>query len=479
MSGFEEENQTQRAFGWAASDSSGILHPVNFTRRHEIVGEVIQVGAKVQKIKVGDKAVVGCFIGACGSCDGCQNGLESYCPKSITTYTIFDNGGAKNYGGYSDILVVDQHFAVHIPENLALEGVAPLLCAGITVFSPMKFFGLDMAGMHVGVVGLGGLGHLAVKFGKAFGMKVSVISTSPNKKIEAIEQKAVKGGTSKLDGIIATISPTRSQLPLLNLLKLNEKLILLTPPDLHKPFEIPVMPLFSGRRTISASMAAGMKETQEMIDFAAKHKSTANVEVISMDYVNKPMDRLAIGDVLYCGICHSDLHLIKNDFGNSSYPIVPGHEIVGVVTQVGSKVQKFKVGDKAGVGEGAAPLLGAGITVFSPMKFYALDKSGMHAAMGTMDGIFDTVSPQHPLTPLLNLLKFNGKLIMLSGPGLEKQIELSIAPLIFAKQYVKADVEVISMDRVNKAMDRLAKGDVHYRFVIDIANTIRPQNSVS
>ncbi|KAJ0017886.1 hypothetical protein Pint_11229 [Pistacia integerrima] len=251
--------------------------------------------------------------------------------------------------------------------------------------------------------------------------------------------------------------------------------------------------------------------------------------------------------ILYCGICHSDLHLIKNNFGISSYPIVPRHEIAGVVTHVGSKVQKFKLGDKA-EWEGVAPLLGAGITVFSPMKFYGLDKPVMHvgvvglgglghlavkfakalgmkvtvistspgkkneaiqhleadsfivsydmkqmqAAMGTMDGIFDTVSPQHPLMPLLNLLKFNGKLIMLSGPSLEKQTELSIMPLIFggikeiqemlnfaAKQYVAADVEVISMDHVNKAMDRLAKGDVRYRFVVDIANTIRPQNSIS
>ncbi|KAJ0081323.1 hypothetical protein Patl1_11392 [Pistacia atlantica] len=246
---------------------------------HEIVGEVIQVGAKVQNFKVGDKAGVGCFIGSCGSCDGCQNDLESYCPKSITTYTIFDNGGDKNYG--------------------------------ITVFSPMKFFGLDKAGMHVGVVGLGGLGHLAIKFGKAFGMKMSVISTSPSKTIEAIEQlkadsfvvshdmeqmEVIRCCGYTLDGIIATISPTQSLLPLLNLLKLNGKLILLTPPDLHKPIEIPVMPLFSGRRTISAG---GMKETQEMIDFAAKHNITANVEVISMDYVIKAMDRLAKGDVRY------------------------------------------------------------------------------------------------------------------------------------------------------------------------------------
>ncbi|KAJ0017885.1 hypothetical protein Pint_11228 [Pistacia integerrima] len=255
MSGFEEQNQTQRAFGWAASDSSGTLHPFYFTRRangeNDITLKIVYCGILISTLSI----ILMEFLSTLSSpdmrfwesCDGSQNDLESYCPKSITTYTIFDNGGDKNYGGYSDILVVDQHFAVHIPENLALEGVAPLLCAGITVFIPMKFFGLDKAGMHVGVVGLGGLGHLAVKFGKAFGMKMSVISTSPSKKIEAIEQlkadsfvvshdmEQMEGAVGTLDGIIATISPTQSLLPLLNLLKLNGKLILLTPPDLHKP----------------------------------------------------------------------------------------------------------------------------------------------------------------------------------------------------------------------------------------------------
>lgn len=152
------------------------------------MGVVTKVGSKVKKFKEGDKAGVGCKIDSCDSCQHCQDHLENYCSKSIDTYTIFDHGGEKVYGGYSDILVVNEHFAVHIPESLELERVAPLLCAGIAVFSPMKFYGLDKAGMHVGVVGLGGLGHVAVKFAKAFGMKVTVISTSPNKKIEAIEQ---------------------------------------------------------------------------------------------------------------------------------------------------------------------------------------------------------------------------------------------------------------------------------------------------
>ena len=159
---------------------------INF--RHEIVGEVTELGNQVQKFKIGDKVGVGCVLGACRSCDSCSENLENYCPKLILTY-----GGAKyydgttTYGGYSDFMVADEHFIVRIPDNLPLDGAAPLLCAGITVYSPLRYFGLDKPGLHVGVVGLGGLGHVAVKFAKALGVKVTVISTSPNKKKEAIE----------------------------------------------------------------------------------------------------------------------------------------------------------------------------------------------------------------------------------------------------------------------------------------------------
>lgn len=158
--------------------------------RHEIVGVVIQVGIKVHKFKEGDLAGVGGLVGSCGTCDNCVQGLESYCPRPLYTYSIFDiPGQTKQYGGYSDIMVVNQHFALHIPSALSgfLPGCAPLLCAGITVYSPMKHLGLNQDGKHVGVVGLGGLGHIAVKFAKASGAKVTVISTSERKRKEAIE----------------------------------------------------------------------------------------------------------------------------------------------------------------------------------------------------------------------------------------------------------------------------------------------------
>ncbi|XP_057500812.1 probable mannitol dehydrogenase [Actinidia eriantha] len=348
MAGSQEQEQTQKAFGWAARDSSGLLSSFQFTRRangdnditmkilycgichsdlhtttnefgfssypmvpgHEIVGVVTQVGCKVNKFKVGDKAAVGCFIGSCGTCSSCKDDLENYCPKASTTYTFFE-GQPKTYGGFSDIFVVNEHFAIQFPDSLSLEGGAPLLCAGITVYSPMKYFGLSEAGKHLGVVGLGGLGHLAVKFAKAFGMKVTVISTSPNKKHEAIERlgadsflvssdtKEMQAAKGTMDGIIDTVSAPHPLNPLVDLLRSQGKLILLGAPDVERPPELSIFPLIVGRKLIAGSAAGGIKETQEMIDFAGKHNITADVEVIPMDYVNTAMKRLAMGNIRY------------------------------------------------------------------------------------------------------------------------------------------------------------------------------------
>lgn len=158
-----------------------------FCIRHEIVGAVTEVGNSVTKFKVGDIAGIGCMVESCRSCDNCTKDLENYCSKVILTFSSVHLDGTPTYGGYSDIIVADEHFVVKIPENLPLDAVAPLLCAGITTYSPLRHFGLDKPGLHVGVVGLGGLGHLAVKFAKAFQSKVTVISTSPHKKKEALE----------------------------------------------------------------------------------------------------------------------------------------------------------------------------------------------------------------------------------------------------------------------------------------------------
>ncbi|PIA24764.1 hypothetical protein AQUCO_35100002v1, partial [Aquilegia coerulea] len=201
-------------------------------------------------------------------------------------------------------VVVDEHFGVKLPDNIPLDAAAPLLCAGITVYSPLKHFGLSKPGIHLGIVGLGGLGHLAVRFAKAFGVKVTVISTSISKKEEAIDRLGadefllstdsdqMQGAMGTLDGIIDTVSAKHPLLPLILLLKTNGKIVMVGAPD--KPLDLPVFPLLLGRKLIG-----GMKETQEMINFAAKHNITTDIEVIPMDYVNTAMDRVAKGNVKY------------------------------------------------------------------------------------------------------------------------------------------------------------------------------------
>ncbi|KAK4764808.1 hypothetical protein SAY86_025898 [Trapa natans] len=335
------------AFGWAARDSSGHLSPFNFSRRatgendvtfkvlycgichsdlhsirnewggstypmvpgHEVVGVVTEVGSKVTKFKVGDKVGVGCLVGSCRSCESCANDLENYCPDTIATYNSKYNDGTTTHGGYSNIMVADEHFVVAIPDSLPLDGAAPLLCAGITVYSPLRYYGLDKPGLHVGVVGLGGLGHMAVKFAKAMGLKVTVISTSPSKKQEAIErlgadsfldsrdQEDMQSANGTMDGIIDTVSAIHPLQPLLGLLKSNGKLVMVGAPS--KPLQLPAFSLLMGRKALGGSLIGGLKETQEMINFASEHSIVSDIEVIPMDYVNKAMERLARADVRY------------------------------------------------------------------------------------------------------------------------------------------------------------------------------------
>ena len=163
------------------------------------MGVVTEVGSKVEKVKVGDKVGVGCLVGSCRSCDMCSQDLENYCSKQILTYSAIDTDGTLTQGGYSNIMVADEHFVVRWPENLPMDIGAPLLCAGITTYSPLRYFGLDKPGVHVGIVGLGGLGHVGVKFAKAFGAKVTVISTSEGKRQEAIGKLGADGFLNSRD----------------------------------------------------------------------------------------------------------------------------------------------------------------------------------------------------------------------------------------------------------------------------------------
>nr|BAN91670.1 cinnamyl alcohol dehydrogenase 1 [Carthamus tinctorius] len=336
-----------KAYGYASSDTSGTLSPLTFSRRatgdkdvrfkilycgichsdlhfaknewgvtiypvipgHEIVGTVTEVGSKVEKFKVGDTVGVGCLVGSCRSCQSCSNDLEQYCPKMIMTYGFPYYDGTITYGGYSDHMVSDEHFVLRWPKNLPLASGAPLLCAGITTYSPLKHYGLDKPGTKVGVVGLGGLGHVAVKMAKAFGAEVTVFSTSPAKKQEALEglkadhfivsndPEQMKAATGTLDGIIDTVSANHAITMYLNLLKTDGKLVLVGIPA--TPHELPAFPLIMGRKIVGGSNIGGLKETQEMLDFSAKHGITADIELVPIDYVNTAMERLLKSDVRY------------------------------------------------------------------------------------------------------------------------------------------------------------------------------------
>ncbi|KAF3440514.1 hypothetical protein FNV43_RR18798 [Rhamnella rubrinervis] len=341
------DEHPQKVYGWAATDSSGILSPFHFSRRdngdedvtikilycgvchsdlhtaknewgftfypvvpgHEIVGVVTKTGKNVTKFKDGDRVGVGVIVGSCKSCECCQQDLENYCPKFVFTYNSLYHDGTKTYGGYSDMIVVDQHYVLRFPDNLPSDSGAPLLCAGITVYSPMKYYGITEPGKHLGVAGLGGLGHVAVKLAKAFGLKVTVISTSPNKETEAIDRLGadsfllstdaakIKAALGTMDYIIDTVSGIHPLGPLLGLLKVNGKLITVGLPG--KPLELPILPLALGRKLVGGSDIGGMKETQEMLDFCGKHNITADIELIKMDYINTAMERMAKSDVRY------------------------------------------------------------------------------------------------------------------------------------------------------------------------------------
>ncbi|KAL7183110.1 hypothetical protein ACSBR1_041732 [Camellia fascicularis] len=248
------------------------------------------------------------MVGSCHSCNSCGNDLENYCPKVLATYNSTYYDGTPTYGGYSDIMVADEHFVIRIPDNLPLDACAPLLCAGITTYSPLRLW-TRQAWYACGC---------AVKFAKALGVKVTVISTSPAKKKEAVERLGVDSflvshdpdqmqvAMGTMNGIIDTISASHPILPLIGLLKSHGKLILVGAPE--KPLELPVFPLLIGRKIVATSGIGGIKETQEMIDFAAKHNVTADIEVIPVNYVNTAMERLVKADIRYRFVIDIGIH---------------------------------------------------------------------------------------------------------------------------------------------------------------------------
>ncbi|KAK4489245.1 hypothetical protein RD792_005042 [Penstemon davidsonii] len=333
--------------GWAARDPSGLLSPYQFTRRsvgsddvsitilycgvcyadvawtrnklghsnyplvpgHEIVGIVREVGSNVERFKVGQHVGVGTYVNSCRECEYCDIELEIHCSKgAIYTFDGVDVDGTITKGGYSDYIVVHQRYCFRIPENYPPELAAPLLCAGITVYTPMMRHSMNQQGKSLGVIGLGGLGHLAVKFGKAFGLKVTVFSTSVSKREEALnllgadnfvlstDEQQMSVLDKSLDFIINTASGDISFDLYLSLLKAGGVLVLV-----GFPSEVKFNPgtLILGAKTISGSVTGGTKQTQEMLDFCASKRIYPEIELVPIEYANEALERLIKKDVKY------------------------------------------------------------------------------------------------------------------------------------------------------------------------------------
>jgi len=276
---------------------------------HEIAGVVSEIGSAVTKFKVGDRIGVGVFIDSCRKCSSCKAGLEQYCLEGMTgTYNGYERDGKTvAQGGYSNLFVVDADYAVSVPTNLDMAGVAPLLCAGITLYSPLKNWGAGK-GKKVGVIGLGGLGHMGVKFAVALGAHTTVFSHSPNKEGDAKTMGAHEFVVTKnpdnfaklakdYDLILNTVSADMDLTPFLDLLKLDGTLVLIGLPG--KPYEISTPSLLAQRRSIAGSMIGGIAQTQEMLNFCGEHNIVSDVEVINPDYINEAYERTVASDVKY------------------------------------------------------------------------------------------------------------------------------------------------------------------------------------
>ncbi len=276
---------------------------------HEIVGKVVSVGANVSKFKPGDYAGVGVLIDSCRECDHCKQDLENYCVEGMTgTYNSVERDGKTiAQGGYSTQIVVDERYTLRISPKADLKAVAPLLCAGITTYSPLRYVGVK-EGMKVAVVGLGGLGHMGLKFAVSFGAEVTLLSTSKSKEADAkglgahnfaltTDAENMKKYRNYFDVILDTVSGNHNYEQYLDLLGLNGKMIVVGLPE--KPSQVSAFKLLNNRRSIIGSMIGGMKETQEMLDYCAEKNITADVEVINIDRINEAYERMLKGDIRY------------------------------------------------------------------------------------------------------------------------------------------------------------------------------------
>ena len=275
---------------------------------HEVVGKVTKVGSAVKKFKVGDLVGVGCLVDSCRGCENCKQGLEQYCTLgAVPTYNGMGKDGLPTYGGYANIMVVHEDFTLRISEKISLAAAAPLLCAGITTYSPLRYWKIGK-GHRLAVLGLGGLGHMAVKFGAAFGAEVTVLSTSASKEAEAkklgahkfvltsdpAQAKSVKG---YFDFIIDTVSAEHDFRFYLNMLKTNGTHILVGLPS--KALEIQPFSIVGGRKSVAGSSIGGLPETQEMLDYCAEHNIVSDIELIDIKDINQAYERMVKGNVRY------------------------------------------------------------------------------------------------------------------------------------------------------------------------------------
>ncbi len=275
---------------------------------HEIVGRIIKTGSAVKKFKTGELAGVGCLVDSCRNCKNCKQGLEQYCLNgSVATYNGRAKDGSPTYGGYSNNIVVHEDFVLHVSEKLSLAAVAPLLCAGITTYSPLRFWKVGK-GHKLAVLGLGGLGHMGVKFGVAFGAEVTVLSTSPSKEKDAkalgahkfvvtSDPKQVEAVKETFDFILDTVSAKHDMAFYLSLLATNGIHICVGAPP--EPHLIPAFALMGGRKSVSGSGIGGLPETQEMLDYCAEKGIVSDIEIIHIKDIHPSYERMVKGDVRY------------------------------------------------------------------------------------------------------------------------------------------------------------------------------------
>lgn len=288
---------------------------------HEIVGKVVSVGSHVKKFKVGDTVGIGCIVDSCRECQYCNDGLEQFCETGMTgTYNAPDKylPNIQTYGGYSESIVVDENYVLSIPENLDLAATAPLLCAGITTYSPLKHWNVG-PGKTIGIVGIGGLGHMGIKIAKAMGAHVVAFTTSESKFKEAqrlgadevvlsSDPEQMNKFRGKLHFILDAVSAEHDINAYLSLLRVDGSLALVGAPE--QPLPVAAFSVILGRKSFAGSMIGGIAETQEMLDFCGKHNITADIEMIDMNQINEAYDRLLKGDIKYRFVI--DMASLKN-----------------------------------------------------------------------------------------------------------------------------------------------------------------------